>query len=121
MRLLDAKEVSEMLHVSLARVYELTRQGILPSVRVGARQIRFQESRLLQWIQHGGRLEETCSGAESAEDSAGPIGEKSSASESTVSTRSVRDKSDQVIRLSFDGLREFEPFRFVLECTVRAG
>lgn len=56
MRLLDAKEVAEILQVNVQRVYELTRQGILPSIRIGPRQIRFEETRLMQWIEHGGRL-----------------------------------------------------------------
>jgi predicted DNA-binding transcriptional regulator AlpA len=42
MRLVDAKGVAAMLQVRTQRVYELTRQGILPSVRIGARQIRFE-------------------------------------------------------------------------------
>ena len=47
MRLLDAKEVAAILQVSTQRVYELTRQGVLPRVRIGARQIRFEETRLM--------------------------------------------------------------------------
>ena len=57
MRLLEAKEVSEILQVNKQRVYELTRQGILPNVRIGERQIRFEEERLLRWIENSGRLE----------------------------------------------------------------
>ena len=56
MRLLDAKEVAEILQVNLQRIYELTRLGVLPSVRIGPKQIRFEETRLMQWIAHGGRL-----------------------------------------------------------------
>jgi excisionase family DNA binding protein len=50
MRLLDAKEVAEILQVNVQRVYELTRQGILPSIRIGPRQVRYEETRLMQWI-----------------------------------------------------------------------
>jgi excisionase family DNA binding protein len=59
MQLLDAKEVARILQIGTQRVYELTRQGILPSVRIGARQIRFEEERLLQWIENGGGLSAT--------------------------------------------------------------
>lgn len=56
MRLIDAKEVAEILQVKVQRVYELTRREVLPSVRIGPRQIRYEETRLMQWIEHGGRL-----------------------------------------------------------------
>lgn len=56
MRLLDAKEVAEILQVSLPRVYKLTRRGILPSVRIGPKQIRYEETRLMKWIEYGGKL-----------------------------------------------------------------
>jgi excisionase family DNA binding protein len=119
MRLLNAKEVSGMLGVSLARVYELTRQGILPSIRIGTRQIRFEHSRLLQWIQYGGRLDDISLDAESAEDGSGTIGEKSSASQSKINS-SLHEESDEGFTLRFGKLRKFEPVRFVLECTLRA-
>ena len=57
MQLLNAKEVAEILKVNPQRVYELARQGVLPSIRIGARQIRFEEERLLRWIKNGGRLD----------------------------------------------------------------
>lgn len=57
MRLLNAKEVAAILQVSPARIYELAKQGILPSVRIGARQIRSEETGLIQWIEHGGRFD----------------------------------------------------------------
>lgn len=53
MRLLTAKQVAEILQVALPRVYELAREGALPSVRMG-RQIRFYESKLMEWIEQGG-------------------------------------------------------------------
>jgi excisionase family DNA binding protein len=58
MRLLTAKDVSEGLRVPLARVYELARTGVLPVVRLGDRQIRFDEDALREWIAHGGNATE---------------------------------------------------------------
>ena len=54
MRLLTAKEVAAILRVKPARVYTLARDGLLPSVRIGDRQIRFQLSALQEWIASGG-------------------------------------------------------------------
>jgi excisionase family DNA binding protein len=51
--LLHANDVAEMLGVSTARVYELARTGILPSVRIG-RQVRFSAASIGAWIQNGG-------------------------------------------------------------------
>lgn len=55
MRLLTAKQVAEILQVALPRVYELVREGNLPCVRMG-RQIRFHESKLMEWIEQGGSI-----------------------------------------------------------------
>jgi excisionase family DNA binding protein len=55
MRLLTAKQASEVLQVKLPRVYELAR-GILPPgvvVRIG-RQVRFDEESLSSWLANGG-------------------------------------------------------------------
>lgn len=54
MRLLTAKEVSEGLRVPVARVYELARTGVLPVVRLGERQVRFNEDALRDWVARGG-------------------------------------------------------------------
>src|SRR6266404_539112 len=54
MRLIQAKRASEVLSVSLARLYELARLGIIPVVRLGPRQIRFDEDALTEWVKHGG-------------------------------------------------------------------
>jgi len=54
MGLRTADFVSELLNVPKARVYELVRRNILPAVRIGARQIRFDEHTLLNWIKTGG-------------------------------------------------------------------
>jgi len=61
MRLLTAQEVSEGLRVPLARVYELARTGVLPVVRLGDRQIRFNEDALREWIARGGNATEKSS------------------------------------------------------------
>jgi excisionase family DNA binding protein len=54
MRLIQAKRASEVLSVSLARLYELARLGIIPVVRLGPRQIRFDEDALTEWVKNGG-------------------------------------------------------------------
>ncbi len=57
MRLLTAREVSTILRVTPARVYELARTRAIPSVRVGDRQVRFDESSLRDWVASGGNLQ----------------------------------------------------------------
>jgi excisionase family DNA binding protein len=54
MSLRKADYVSELLDIPKARVYELVRENILPAVRIGERQIRFDEDVLRQWIANGG-------------------------------------------------------------------
>ena len=54
MRLIQAQRASEVLSVSLARLYELARLGIIPVVRLGPRQIRFDEEALPEWVKQGG-------------------------------------------------------------------
>jgi excisionase family DNA binding protein len=53
MRLLTAKEVAPILQVTEARVYEMSRENLLPTVRMG-RQVRYDEDALLNWIRAGG-------------------------------------------------------------------
>ena len=53
-RLLTAEQVSVLLQVPRARVYELAREGLIPAVRLG-RQIRVSASALDDWIADGGR------------------------------------------------------------------
>ena len=55
MRLLTAQDVSDILKVPTARVYELARSGHLPTVRLGDRQIRFDEDALRGWVARGGQ------------------------------------------------------------------
>ena len=46
MNLLTATEVADILRLSTARVYVLVRQREIPSVRIGERQVRFDEGAL---------------------------------------------------------------------------
>lgn len=54
MRLIKAKEAAELLDLRLPRLYELTRQRLIPSVRVGEKAIRFNETSLKEFIERGG-------------------------------------------------------------------
>ena len=54
MRLIKAKEAAELLDLRLPRLYELTRQRLIPSVRVGEKAIRFHEAALKEFIERGG-------------------------------------------------------------------
>lgn len=54
MPLIKAKEAAEFLDLRLPRLYELTRQRLIPSVRVGEKAIRFDEAALKEFIQRGG-------------------------------------------------------------------
>jgi len=53
-RLLTISEVAEILRVPKARVYDLVRAVMLPSVRVG-RQIRISPTALTAYIESGGK------------------------------------------------------------------
>ncbi len=57
MRFLTAREVSVAMQIPLARVYELARMNLIPSVRMG-RQVRFNEDALREWAARGGSLED---------------------------------------------------------------
>lgn len=52
--LLTAQDVADRLGITEDAVYRLTRQKVLPSVRIG-RLIRFDENVLEVWIQNGGQ------------------------------------------------------------------
>ena len=56
MKLLTAREVSQILQVAQARVYELARERAIPAVRIGERQVRFDEAALRDWIAKGGSV-----------------------------------------------------------------
>jgi excisionase family DNA binding protein len=49
-RLLTADEVAGILSVSTARVYELARRNAIPALKLGQRQVRFDEATLRDWI-----------------------------------------------------------------------
>jgi excisionase family DNA binding protein len=53
MQLVTAEKVAEILAVTKPRVYEMAREGLIPSVRMG-RQVRFNEEALRDWIARGG-------------------------------------------------------------------
>jgi putative molybdopterin biosynthesis protein len=53
-RLLTAEQVAVLLQVRTARVYELAREGLIPTVRLG-RQVRVSSSALENWIADGGQ------------------------------------------------------------------
>jgi excisionase family DNA binding protein len=65
MRFLTAKEVSMLLQIPLARVYELARMNLIPTVRIG-RQVRFNEEALREWASRGGSAEGNKSDATAA-------------------------------------------------------
>jgi excisionase family DNA binding protein len=50
MKLLTAHEVAGILSVSTARVYELARRNAIPALKLGERQVRFDETALRNWI-----------------------------------------------------------------------
>lgn len=56
-KLLTVKEVSKILDLKPARVYELTREKKIPFVQIGLRQYRYSETALLNWIENGGNRE----------------------------------------------------------------
>jgi predicted DNA-binding transcriptional regulator AlpA len=53
-RLLEAKEVSRLLGISRRRAWLLGRRGVLPVVRLGARQVRYSSAALREWVARGG-------------------------------------------------------------------
>jgi excisionase family DNA binding protein len=56
-KLITAVRAAEILAVSVQRVYELARVGVLPAgvvVRLG-RQIRLNEAALMEWVHAGGQ------------------------------------------------------------------
>jgi excisionase family DNA binding protein len=54
MRLIKAKEAAELLDVRLPRLYELARLKVVPFVRFGPKQIRFDPDVLAEWSRQGG-------------------------------------------------------------------
>lgn len=64
-KLLTVTEVSEILDLKPARIYELCRRDKnFPVVLIGERQYRFSETALLNWIEQGGNRRSEVSGDE---------------------------------------------------------
>lgn len=57
MRLIKAKQAAELLDVRLPRLYELARLKVVPFVRFGPKQIRFDPEALAEWSRQGGANE----------------------------------------------------------------
>jgi excisionase family DNA binding protein len=53
-KLKTAKEIGEILNLNPQRIYELTRQGLIPHVVIGVRQYRYSEIEIENWLQKGG-------------------------------------------------------------------
>jgi len=53
-KLMKADEVAEYMNLSQDRVYALTRENILPCVKIG-RQLRWSEKALIDFIENGGK------------------------------------------------------------------
>lgn len=56
MHLITAKQAADILGLRLPRLYELTRQGTIPYVRFGPKQIRFNSEALTAWVNQGGNV-----------------------------------------------------------------
>jgi excisionase family DNA binding protein len=57
-KILLAKDVAKWLNVNLQRVYELTRRGLLPHIKIGDRQYRYLQSAIETWLKAGGNQDE---------------------------------------------------------------
>lgn len=53
-RLLQASDVARLLGISRRYAWLLGRRGVLPTVRVGRRQVRYSATALRDWIASGG-------------------------------------------------------------------
>jgi excisionase family DNA binding protein len=53
-RLLTAAEVADQTGVPVSTIYELTRRGELPAVRIGPRNLRYAEPAVRAWAERGG-------------------------------------------------------------------
>lgn len=52
--LLKAEEAAKLLAVRPARLYEMARTGVIPSVKLGEKSVRFSDEALRSWIDRGG-------------------------------------------------------------------
>jgi len=57
-KILQAKEVGEWLNIDVQRVYEITRRGLLPHIKIADRQYRYSQSAIQKWIDEGGTQKE---------------------------------------------------------------
>ncbi len=58
-KLLKVNDVSEILDLKPARVYELCRENNgFPFILIGQRQYRFSKTALINWIERGGSREQ---------------------------------------------------------------
>lgn len=56
-KLLTVRELSEILGLKPARVYQMTREKCLPFVLCGERQYRYSATAIQNWIDNGGNRE----------------------------------------------------------------
>lgn len=104
-------------NLTLPRVCGLVRQGILPGVRIGAREIRFDRTRLLQWIERGGTRDTNGSEdqLQEAKDGLGTYHAKRLGGLTPGKGGSLRCGCRQGSPPGFDELRERKRSRFVLD------
>ena len=57
-RLLTAAEVAKQTGIPKQTIYEMTRRGELPAVRIGSRCYRYSADAIAKWIASGGTPEE---------------------------------------------------------------
>lgn len=62
--LITATEAAKLLAVKPPRLYQLVRENVVPYVRLGERQIRFNEDALKEWIKHGGIVQSNGNGVQ---------------------------------------------------------
>lgn len=51
---MTAAAASSLLNIRVQRLYELVRQRTIPYVKIGTRQLRFDEDELTAWVKRGG-------------------------------------------------------------------
>jgi excisionase family DNA binding protein len=57
-KLLNATQVAQLLGCSRASVFEWAAQGVIPSVRVGGRLVRFEPQEISRWLEDRRRDQE---------------------------------------------------------------
>ena len=57
-KLLNVREVGEILGLKPARVYQMTREKCLPFVLCGERQYRYSATAIQNWIDNGGNQDQ---------------------------------------------------------------